>query len=126
MTDENSDSKGWNIDPMRAFDLTMNVVNRLGLPLVLLGLLGWYLVPAHLKFLETATESQRTQTEIVRRLGDTATKVFNALSENDLSKLRNLDEIGHKLDEHGQVIVRVEKKVDEVKTVVEKKAPNGG
>jgi len=122
------------LDPAAAADLAMTIINRVGLPLVILGVIAYYLVPAHLTFLETATEQQKKQTEIVDSMRVTAEKALNdqstsnarvealteAIGSADLKKLETLDTIAGKIDDHGTQINRVESKVDEIRASVKK------
>lgn len=122
------------LDPVKMADLGMNIINKVGLPLVLLFIVGYWLAPAHLEFLDTATMEQKKQTAIVSSLKDTAEKALStqgqvnqhisdltqAIGEADRKKLEQLERFGSKLDQNGQTLEVIHEKVDKIKTAVER------
>lgn len=125
---------GFSLDPIRVADLAMNIINKVGLPLVLLGIVMYWLAPAHLEFLETATREQKKQTEIVSSLKTTAEKALEsdsdanariealtkAIGTGDRQKLESLEGIEAKLDQNGKTLDAVHQKVDAIKASVNK------
>lgn len=127
-------AKFW-ADPVKMTDLAMAIINRVGLPLVILGLVAYYLMPAHLAFMHTATEAQQQQTAIIQELKDTATRALSsqssaneriesltrAIATGDREKLNGLETIENKVDRAGQTLTTIDAKVDAVKAALEKK-----
>lgn len=131
MTDPHH-QKSFLLDPVKSADFAMTLINKVGLPLLLLGFVGWYLAPAHLKFLETASEEQKRQTTIINEMRETASKSFAAQADNDKAmrelveaigsgdsrKLESLEVIEGKVDRNGHTLEEIHEKVNGIHSAV--------